>query len=77
MPGFEIIETTDKDKRDDIFDRLRTTGEDNERQAVRFSSVRPVMAGESEFALDDKGRVRYESVWSVAYPREGPQWKRR
>ena len=41
--NFEVITTTDKEKRDSIYRELRYTGNELERKAVRFSGAEPVM----------------------------------
>lgn len=67
---FEVLTMTDKQKRDDIYNDLRRLGDVKERQAVRFSSCELLLEGTpGEIALDDNGRERYVSTFSVAYPR--------
>lgn len=58
----EVITTTDKAKRDALFDDLRKNGNRQERQVVKFSS-NEVHAGQYV-----AGRLVYRSTWSVAYP---------
>jgi hypothetical protein len=78
MP-FEIITTTDKAKRDQMFQDLKQNGNELERQVVKFSGVEPVMnpndTSEQEHKLirySPKGRIQmrpiYRSNFSVAYP---------
>lgn len=74
---FETITMSDKEKRDEMFRELRGTGNANERRAVRFSNPEPVMASEDEICLDKKGRPRYTSMYSVAYPTTPMQRKTR
>ncbi len=72
MNGFETIKTTDKARRDNIFHELRSSEMSlpEERQAVKYSDVEPIMLSEDEFALDEKNRVRYQTVFFVAYPKD-------
>lgn len=76
--NFEIITTTDKAQRDRMFTDLRKNGDEFEKQAVKFSSVEPVMKDDGQvmkfrFYPGKKPRVQprpvFESTWSVAYPR--------
>jgi hypothetical protein len=55
--NFEIIATTDKAKRDEIFQQLRHSDLPNERQVVKFSSAQQEEDGS------------WVSLWMVAYPR--------
>lgn len=71
-----VLMFKDKDKRDQVFQSLRESTEPNERQVVKWSDPMPIMLSESEFKLDDKGRVMYETGWFVAYPNEASSWKR-
>jgi hypothetical protein len=65
MP-FEIITTTDKAKRDQMFQDLRQNGNELERQVVKFSSNEP---DDDLFINTSTGRrLIYRSTWSVAYP---------
>lgn len=41
--NFEVITTTDKAKRDEMFTELRANGNRLEKQVVKFSSSEPVM----------------------------------
>ncbi len=62
--AYEVITMDDKQKRDTLFQELRKSELSNERQVVKFSSVRdvpPTKAGEV---------LGYRSTWSVAYPVE-------
>lgn len=73
MEGFESVQFTDKDKRDDYFRELRRSSFSfpNERQAIKYSDVAPLLVeGRTEPFLDSKGRQRYCSVFIVAYPKE-------
>jgi len=77
--SFEIITTTDKDKRDQLFQDLRQNGNELERQVVKFSSNESVGINDSnEYSArivrySKNGRVQlrhiFRSIWSVAYPR--------
>jgi hypothetical protein len=60
--NFEVFTTIDKAKRDELFNELRKRGLPNEKLAVKFSGVQPV-AGEPG---------KWQSSWSVAYPKELP-----
>lgn len=60
MKGFEVITTTDKEKRDKLFAEFRASSEPNERRAIKFSG----------FQLLDGTVGMYQSTFSVAYPRE-------
>jgi hypothetical protein len=82
--NFEVITTTDKAKRDALYEDLRKNGTPEERQAVKFSSARLAPGllhdGEPRFRIVEykqtghKGKTYrrpvYESTWSVAYPKE-------
>lgn len=70
-----VLQYSEKDKRDDAFDRLRNSDEPNERQVIRWSDPVAVMIGEQEFKLDEKGRVIYDTKYFLAYPQEST-WKR-
>lgn len=72
MNQFEIISTHDKGARDQIFDELRHSDLPNERQAIKFSDVEPILNGlpHGELNLDSQDRVMYHSIFSVAYPRD-------
>lgn len=76
--NFEIITTTDKAQRDAMFKDFRENGNEFEKQAVKFSSVEPVMKDGGQimkfrFYPGKKPRVQprpvFQSTWSVAYPR--------
>lgn len=61
----QVITMDDKAKRDEMFARYRAEGE----QVTKFSGVRLVMAAATgEIELDNQGRPRYCSTWSIAYP---------
>ncbi len=62
IDNFEVFTTIDKAKRDELFNELRKRGLPNEKLAVKFSGVQPV-AGEPG---------KWQSSWSVAYPKELP-----
>ncbi len=78
--NFETITTTDKARRDEIFQQFRRSELANERQAVKFSGCQPILQadGRPEYRIvrypgkHAKTQVRfmYESTFSVAYPRE-------
>lgn len=67
--NFEVITTTDKAKRDEMFEDFRTNGNELEKQAVKFSSSEPHPSKEGQ----------YISTYSVAYPRsdDGTPTRRR
>lgn len=80
MHNFETFITTDKAKRDQVFNDLRTDGNALEKQVVKFSGCRPILQdnGHPEFRIvtyrnsaHAKRQVRFmfESTFSVAYPR--------
>jgi hypothetical protein len=56
--NFEVVATTDKAKRDEIFDQLRASTLPNERQAVKWSGAQEAEDGS------------WVSLWMVAYPIE-------
>jgi hypothetical protein len=79
--NFEVRTTTDKQKRDEIFEDYRKDGSPQERKAVKFSSNEPTGEVRSiNYTATGKGgklnrggvqlRPVYRSTWSVAYPRE-------
>jgi hypothetical protein len=72
MRGFETQKYTEKSRRDVAFDNLRTSSMSlpNEKQAIKWSDVEPVMISEDEFKLDNKGRIIYKSVFFLAYPKD-------
>jgi hypothetical protein len=63
--NFEIITTTDKAKRDQMFEDLRKNGDNLEKQVVKFSS------NEMHVGIPNGKRTKswYVSTWSIAYPR--------
>lgn len=61
----EEFTMTDKAQRDRLFNQLRNSTEANERQAVKFSSVEPVL-GEDGKQLP--GPAGWRTTWSVAHP---------
>lgn len=63
MNNTEVITLTDKDKRDEIYDEFRRTGNRFEKQVVKFSSYESIR---SPF---DDGKTYYRSTWSIAYPK--------
>jgi hypothetical protein len=74
----EVVTMTDKDKRDAMYQDLRTNGDELERQVVRFSSYKPVLNenGAQQFFFSRFGgpgelneRPIYQQTWSIAYPR--------
>ena len=75
---FEVITTTDKNKRDRMFQDLRQNGDELERQVVKFSSNEPILGEldthDGRFVFYDikkrhpQWRPAYRSTWSVAYP---------
>lgn len=60
--NFDVITTTDKDKRDEMFEDLKRNGNALERQVVKFSGVRPLVKFSGSM-------VGWVSTWSLAYPR--------
>lgn len=73
MNNFEVFTTTDKARRDQMFEDLRKSDDPLERQVVKFSSVEP-SANDSVMQFNDHGKLTYHgpkwvSNWSVAYPR--------
>jgi len=75
MNGMTTLQYSDKQKRDEVFDRLRKSEEPNEQQVIRYSDPAPVMLSEEEFKLDDKGRIVYKTVYFLSYPEECT-WKK-
>lgn len=63
-----ILEFSDKDQRDRVYERLRASKEPNERAAVKWSDPKPVMVSESEFKLDSRGYMVYTTAYFIAYP---------
>lgn len=61
--AYEVITTTDKAKRDEMFQDLKRNGNHMERQVVKFSGVQ-----EEPIELFGKLWKAYKSSWSVAYP---------
>lgn len=57
MDNTEVITTANKAQRDKLFAELRESTDPLERQVVKFSGNR----------MREDGK--YESTWSVAYPR--------
>ena len=47
MNNFEVITTTDKARRDEMFQDLRKNGNELERQVVKFSGNEPVIVTET------------------------------
>ncbi len=77
--SFEIITTTDKTKRDQMFQDLRQNGNELERQVVKFSGNESVVSKEGFQEAKIVGLCRgnphkpiwrfiYRSTWSLAYP---------
>lgn len=75
MEGMTTLQFSEKHKRDDVFHRLRSSTEPNERQVIRYSNPVPVMISDEEFKLNDAGNVVYVTAWFLAYPNEST-WKR-
>jgi hypothetical protein len=69
------LQYTDREKRDQSFDRLRNSEEPNEQQVVRWSDPVAMMLSEDEFLIDERGRVVYHTNYFLAYPQEST-WKR-
>ena len=70
ITGTEVITTTDKVKRDQMFEDLRRNSDECERQVVKFSGSEPYDVVETN--VNGTGVVqRYRSTWSIAYPK-GP-----
>ena len=66
--NFDVVTWDDKSKRDTAF-------ADRDPGTVKFSSCRPLLTlpdlgygAPGEIAVDNKGRVRYISTWSIATP---------
>lgn len=66
----EVYTSIDKAKRDELFRELRAHGTAAERQAVKFSGVQPILGEDGKQAVDAKGRLVWQSNWSVAHPTE-------
>jgi hypothetical protein len=66
---FEVYTSIDKAKRDELFQALRTKGIGAERQVVKFSGCEPVLGEDGKQLRDKKGRLVWQSNWSVAHPR--------
>ena len=64
MQNTEVVTTTDKAARDQMFADLRANGDELERQVVRFS-------GCEEYFVDDGVQLKtsWRSTFSIAYPR--------
>jgi hypothetical protein len=75
MNGMTTLQYFDKQKRDEVYNRLRQSEEPNERQVIRYSDPVPIMLSEEEFKLDQKNRVIYKTGYFLAYPEECT-WKR-
>jgi hypothetical protein len=80
MDNMEVVTTTDKAQRDQLFNDLRKNGNEQEKKVVRFSSSQ--VTGKSHFVqytATGKGgkinhgikqfRPEFRSTWSVAYPK--------
>lgn len=65
-----VYTTVDKAKRDELYRELRTRGRGVERQVVKFSGVQPVPGEDGQQKVDAKGRLVWQSNWSVAHPAE-------
>lgn len=66
--AFEVYVTTDKSRRDELFRELRIRGRGGELQVVKFSGVQPVLGENGQQKTDEKGRLVWQSNWSVAHP---------
>ncbi len=79
MSNTEVMVYRDKFARDAVFDDLRRTGNRSEQEVVKFSDVEPILNGlpHGELELDSKGRVRYRSIFCLAYPRREDERKTR
>lgn len=79
--NFEVITTTEKDKRDEMFEDLKRNGNALERQVVKFSGNELIADGDGLIELrtvryettgyigDPQTRLVCRSTWSLAYPR--------
>lgn len=82
--GTEVFTTTDKDRRDRMFEDLRKNGDALEKQVVKFSGVEPVLGSDGQQERTISGvsfpsiftainpkliRLVFRSTWSVAYPK--------
>jgi len=70
--NWEVITTSDKAKRDEMYHDLRENGNSLERQVVKFSDCE--LTDEVELVFYEHGddaypRPVYRSTWSIAYPR--------
>lgn len=79
MSNFEVMSFKDKTSRDATFGDLRRTGNRSEREVVKFSGCEPKMSehGNGELELDSRFRVRYSSIFYLAYPRREDERKTR
>jgi hypothetical protein len=75
MQGMTTLQYFDKQKRDEVYDRLRQSEEPNECQVIRYSDPVPMMLNDEEFRLDASNRVVYRTAYFLAYPEECT-WKR-
>ena len=74
--NFIVYTTTDKVKRDEMFEQFRASDDPWERQVVKFSGCQEVIGekGESVYtfvsstATKGYARLVYQSTWSVAIP---------
>jgi hypothetical protein len=81
--NYDVITTTDKAKRDEIFAQMRASDDPLERASVKFSGNEPTgELREVRYTATRKGggtnhgriqiRPVYRSTWSVATPRPKP-----
>ena len=59
MENFEVITTTSKEQRDQMFKDFRNSDDPLERQVVKFSGARPLMSGNNEHIVY---QVRYTAT---------------
>ena len=70
MPEPVVYTTFDKEKRNELWRELRTRGRGVERQVVKFSGVQPVLDSDGQQKVNEKGRLVWQSNWSVSHPAE-------
>lgn len=75
--NMEVMSFKDKDIRDSAFNDLRRSNFPNERAVVKYSESEPVLNGHAhgELELDSKQRVRYTTIFYLAYPRREDEQK--
>lgn len=71
MSHMEVMTFKDRDARDRAFADLRSSDLPNEKAVVKYSDCEVVLAGRphGEISLDGKNRVKYISIYCLAYPR--------